>query len=390
MRHHAVIVAMVLTVTSSAWTKEIYESYELLFIAAEKSGKPVLIVYMAETTCGISNGNRDYMLKSRKTVQTVHPHFEVAEIPITNGDKYYSQYRKRFSGCYFPFWVVAAPDETFIDGGDSDSIKKGPKDNWRQRVGKIAAKHPPITPKDRARAAELLKEAKQAIRQQQYAPAARNAKRVKKAIWYPKETAGQCQEILDQIKSRGEQALDAADALAKNHKLLEAALAYDEIVTKFSEELPAGKTADAKLKQLLLKHRDVAKQYSQSKRADRAAKLLAGAKLMEKEGKLLKAARAYLAVIQRYKDTPSADQAKIALDRINPKRRTSPAAASPGADDEKKAASLVKLARSYRAAGRSNMAGEKLIACIKKYPDTKAAKQAAELMAEWKLSRPTK
>jgi len=59
-----------------------------------------------------------------------------------------------------------------------------------------------------------------------------------------------------------------------------------------------------------------------------------------------------------------------------------PAAASGASEDEKKAKRLLSLGKSYLASGRKPLTAKKLAEILKKYPQTEAAEQAREKLAE--------
>ncbi len=384
MRRAGWMLAAAMAVPGPAWAQAIHTDHDTLFKSARETGRPALIVYSMETTCPIAIGARDFVLKDAANRRFLAGHFEVAEIPIAKGGRRYADYRGRFPGKFIPFWVAATPEGDFLDGGDCGTIDAGRNSKWRKRIGRIASTHPPIGKKDLQKAGEMLAQARKDMDAGLCLKAHAAAEKVQKVIWCPKELPEQAKQILAEIARRGEKSLAEADRLAEGEKFLDAALAYDRVATSFSPKLPAGKAAAERLRATLNQHKEVHAEFKRKKRIARADALLGRAKQLAEDGKSTAARSTYFAVLSEYADTPAAGKAKEALARMSP-RRTAPAA---GTTPAPRGEALVKLARSYHAAGMKGKAREKLLACIKAHPASAAAGEARKLLAEWKLPPP--
>ncbi len=387
MKRIAWIAAVAAACGTAADAPGVHADYESLFTSAQQTGRAVLIVYMQQTTCPIANSARDFVLKDATNLRFLNQHFEVAEIAWARGDRRMGELLKNVKGRFIPMWVVASPDGEFIDGGDANSIDQGRNSKWRQRIGQIAAGHPPVGAKDREKAAEILAQARSDLQAGRFDKAHQSAEKVRKLVWYPKKLSDEAAAIVGEVDQRGQKDLAAADELAQQEKFLDAAVAYDGIATSFTSKLPAGRAAAEKLRKLLASHREVVQEFDRRRRIARAETLLGQAKALEEQGKSAAARQAYSTVARQYADTPSAATAKEALARLSPagaapaEATTRPADAPPppGADQ-------IKLAKAYYVAGMKDKARQRLQDVIRAHPDSPAAAEARKLLAEWKLA----
>lgn len=377
--------------------------YERVFGVAEKLGKPVLILYSFPTTCPICINNRNYVLVHPQT-REARARFVTMEIPYDQGDDRYHGYRGKFPGNYIPFWVITTPEGEFLDGGDGTTIG-APNMAWLRRVLEVAAKHPPVPKKSQDAAAKMLQEAREDLKNEEYAQVHAACYKLRR-LWYPKNLAAELEAVKTELAETGSTRLTEADALAGEKKHLDAALAYDKTARQFGSVNEHGKQARQKLDALLKAQPEACKEFRALQRKAEAEELLAKAK--RAEAKNPTAARAvYKAIVQQYAETPCAAEARAAAERLGaalpiasaePKPdaapKPKPAAAPPAGSakpapgegaDEKQAQNLIRLARTFRSAGMNAKAKEKLRACMEQYPKTKAAHEAELLLIEWGL-----
>ena len=382
------ILAAALVVTPTLARGDDADPHDRFLQRASESGRLVLFVYTQPTTCPLAQGARVHMLSSPAATKSVRPHLVVAEIPIAKGGSRYKGYRRKFKGNIYPFWVIATPEGDFVDGGDYSTVGSAGQKGWVQRVVNVVAGHPPISQANRKKVAKMIEQARLDMENGEYGNALATAEKLKK-VWFPKQLAADCKQLNDDVLQAGSKFLGEARALEQKKEYAQAALVYQRIVRQFTVKAAAGKQAKEKLQSLLANHPEIQEEFNKRKRDAQAKALLAKAETLEKRGALKSARIICTRVTRQYAGTPTAAEAGEAIERIdaalaaaNPKQ-DSAKAEDPG---EEEAQMLLRLARSYHVAKLDETAREKLLACIKKHPNTEAAKQAARLMAEWKLS----
>ena len=396
-------------VLASPAAARVYTDHEALFKAARASGKLALILYTAPPPGYTSKSQelQDYVLKSTVSARMLGGRYEVAEIRFEKGGERMQKFgagmfsKKRVKGdrVALPLWVVATPEGEFIDGGDAQTIKKGPR-GWRPYVAALAGKYPRVTEKDVQKAQEILDDARKLAERRRYFKAHLLLMKIQK-IWYPKKLVDGRKALAGTIEEKGIEALAEADELNTEGKFLEAALAYERIKRRFTLRMPIGPKASKKLGSLLLAHEDLREQFDRARQDEEAQDLLEDARALAAGKKTAKARTAYRLLLKRYAETPSAI---LATDEMAKLGVVSKAPATPGAGDspgpvavdnpktppekgakEAQAANLVRLAKSYHASGVKAKAAEKLRLCLKAYPDTKAAEEARTLLLQWNL-----
>ena len=379
---------IVAALTAFAGTCLAEDPHDKILAKAQAAGKPILFVYTRPTTCPLAKGAESHMLGSTTSKKKVRPHFIVAEIPIAEGGKRYSAYRKNFKGNFIPFWVVATPEGTYIDGGDYGTVGSGGENGWAQRLAQLAVTYPAIGEADRQTARTMIDQARTHIEASRYGQALPLAEKLKK-IWYPEKLAADSRQLLEDLAEAGRKMLAEADALEKKKEFVEAALAYDRIARQFGSKSSVGKEAKKKLDALLKAHKEIQAEFRQRQRQAQAEDILARAAALEKAEEPKKARVLYVRLAYRYRDTPSAAGAAAAIKRIDAAirgGRTSPPKDKAGDAGEAAARALVGLARTYHASGMNDKAKAKLTECVDKHAKTKSAAEARRLLAEWGLA----
>ncbi len=378
-----------MTAATAAPATETDGIYAKAFAAAKEKGKPVLIVYTMPTDCPICINARNYALGHRDT-RGVRARFVVSEVLISRGDERYSAYRKKFPGCYYPFWVAATPEGRYLDGGDCKTIN-APDGHWVKRLSAVAAKHPPCPKAARQAAEEILARAAEDLEAQQFADVHAACAKLKR-LWFPETLVAKRDELDAAVLATAEERKAEAAKLIEAGKQLDAALLYDKTARQFTERLPVGREAAKSRDALLAKHPRHREQFLKLQHAAEARELLDRGKRLWEAGRLPRARTVYGLIVSRYADTPQADEARKALKKLGaPPADPAPAA---GASDalaekpdpaaaEKRARSLISMARNYRNVRMHEKALAKLRRCIADHPDTAAAEEAKDLIEKW-------
>lgn len=178
-------------------------------------------------------------------------------------------------------------------------------------------------------------------------------------------------EAVAQVTELGEAALAEAEAMVEAGEFAEAVAHLNRI----AEEL-VGTTYEQQARDRLVTLRqnpDAKKALEAAEREKSAAMALAAAQELEARGNTKAAIVRYSAVARLFAETAAAEEAKAALDRLD---------AGEGEGDSAQAAAerLFKLAESYAAAGRKELAREKYEQIVADYPNSRHAAEAQKAL----------
>ncbi|HOD80306.1 MAG TPA: hypothetical protein PKG77_02740 [Phycisphaerae bacterium] len=313
-------VCCLLALSLPARAGKLHTGMKELLDDAEKSGRPVLIVYvMGKEMKGGSDQLRDYMLKDQGSRVIVNL-FEVGEIDLNVAGGQVREHMSKVAGkdgrVAIPIWVIATPEGDFIDGGDANSIKMRGQGNWRERVVAVARKHPPINEQDRKKAQDMLDQARKDLDAGQAKKASVVLPRLA-SLWYPKKLIEERKKLALDIEHKSEDSLQAADQLVVDGQLPQAALAYDRIQRNYPPELAATGKAAKKLRDLLAQKKEVAVELARLRKEEDANDLLLDARRMAQEPATVARAKVmYRAIIQAHAQTAAAAQAKQDLEKL--------------------------------------------------------------------------
>ena len=287
---------------------------------AEKSGRPVLIVYvMGKDMKGPSDELRDYMLRDQGSRVIVNL-FEVGEIDLNVAGGQVREHMSKVAGkdgrVMIPMWIIATPEGDYIDGGDASTIKTRGPGNWRERVVAVARKYPPIREQDRKKAQDMLDQARKDLEAGQARKAAAVLPRLA-GVWFPKKFIEERKKLALDIEQKSEDALQAGDQLMTDAQHAQAALAYDRIQRNFPPDLPATAKAVKKLRDLLAQKKEVAAELARLRKEEEANDLLQDARRLAQEPSTIPRAKViYRTLIQGHAQTPAAILAKQDLEKL--------------------------------------------------------------------------
>ena len=328
---------------------------------ARQAGTLILFVYSMETTCPKSIAAKQALMTTGRATATGGR--VVQYIDIDDHDRRYIGYRGEFEGNTIPFWVLTTPDGTFLAGGDYDTVESNGRGEWRETVAEIAENYPPIGAADRARIAEVLDQAEDDLEAGRFGEVEPLVGRFR-MVWYSPELAERCRTFCATYDQAVEDLTSRPVQLAGGGEILEAALAYDRVIDTFGKRSPIGKQAATDQRRMLIEHPAVRRELDAVRREQ---------------------ALAARADENAEAEAESADAEEQVAEGANPVAQGEPDQADQPADgdNDESASALLNVAQMYQRQGMLDKAKAKLQECIDTYPETAAAEEAQQLIAQW-------
>ena len=317
-------------------------SYDSAFSQAQAGGRMILFYYYAGDASNEARRAGQMAIQALRGRTSPARGFVVKSIKITGEDERHRGYVSQIEGDSAPYWVLAKPDGTFVDGGGFNTIGADARGPWREAIVEAARNYPPIGPRDRQAIARALSRAEDDFEDERYARVASTVERLRLA-WYPDDLAADCEAFCETFDAYVDGLLADAKALSDAGQTAEATEAYQAIIDTFGREsVPATQAREA----------------MEALAADDTA--VEAAEGAGDEPDDLPEAPA----------EPEADSSDVAD------------APDDAGDPEEDAAAMVRMARMYYGRDMIDKAKDKLQECIAQYPDTQAAQAAQSLLEQ--------
>jgi len=327
---------------------------------ADKAGTLILFVFSEAVGSNYSDSAKQALLAKGK--RTVTARMVVQFVPIDNADRRYAHYRRQIEGQDYPFWALTKPNGEFIAGGDYDTVTQDGSGGWKTTVKKFAKQYPPIGAKDRERIAKVLAQAQVDLAAGRLGDVQPSLAKLAK-VWHPKGLADRCAALRNGYDRAARELTGRPQQLLAEQNALGAALAYQEVVEAFRPSSDESKNARGALRDLLTEYPELRVPFNEQLR-------------LKKER-----AAAEAAAKERAKTQPADAGPPETAPADAP--TTAPAETPDPTKQERRAASLLKIAKQFHERDMVDKAKDKLTECIEKYPETDAAQQAHELLRKW-------
>jgi hypothetical protein len=345
--------------------------YQKAMARADKAGTLIFFVYSKDTDENFSKQARQYLLARGKRAVTAR--MVVQYIPISPTDRRYGHYRSKIKGQSYPFWALTKPDGEFLAGGDFDTVGENGDGPWRKTIKEIARKYPPAGERERKKIAKMLTAARADLDATRLGKVKASLGKLKR-VWHPKGLVAQVAALRQAYENKLGKMQRQAEILTNQGQLVEAALACQRLIDAFGSREEEGKAAREAQKELFAAHPEVREAYAERLRQQKAE---AAAKAAGKD-------RPPRDESEDHADDQTDDKADEQADDKADKDTDEPSdSETAAADQQRRAAGLVKMARQYHGQDMIEQAKAKLTECVKKYPDTAAAEQARRLLRQW-------
>ena len=328
---------------------------------ANEAGTLILFVYNMQTTCPLSNGAEQCLTRTGRGAVTAG--MIVQSVPIRDNDRRYSAYRGQFRGNSVPFWVLTKPDGEYLAGGEYDTVKVDGTGGWKETVARYASEFPPIGPRQQEQIAEVLEQAQADLEAGRLGDVQPLLGRLG-MVWHPSELADQCDTLRNDYNDAVEELTDRPEQLLDDEQFLQAALAYERVIKAFEGQGDEVRAARDAQRRVLSEHPEIRAAFNEQRHQVSISP-----------------------APEATDDDPPEPVEAAADDQAPPEGPAVEAPPEPEAPDaatlERRAASLVNMARMYRGRDMVDKAKVKLQECIDTYPDTEAAQQARQLLTQW-------
>jgi hypothetical protein len=330
---------------------------------ADRQGRLVFVLYRAETNA--EDGNRGRLALMETHGRWLKGQFLVGDYVSGRCDLTYAQLAPNLAGQEGPYWFLMRPNGQVVEAGAFDTIGKDGNGSWKETVQRVATEYPPIPRSSEKGLAKLLKAAQKDFENGDY-PAVDKAMLKLALVWRPAELAGPCRMLWSKFETMMYRQIGPADGMVIEEDYEGAVAAYEAILKDLGDEGKLGQEVRQKLTDLQAMMAEIVEQDQQAAEDAPPADVQHGDPATASQP-----------------DAPEASEAQTDDASTDEPEDTPPPKSDPNAD-QRKAASLLKLAKNYHERGMTEKAIGKLEQCVEKYPDTEAGKEARRLLARWR------